>query len=84
MEECPFEFDVTNLPPMPDKRMTRVFQCPICGAKRTIQKRKSYYHFPQHNKPAGSGAQVACWKRDETGTWHWHWWMPEKEGACRL
>lgn len=62
MEECSFEFDVTNLPPMPDKHMTRVFQCPICGAKRTMQKRRSYYHFPRHNKPAGSGANVACWK----------------------
>lgn len=79
-EACEFSFQEAPSPEL-QPRMTYAAQCPLCGAIRTSQRRAGDIRvFPWHRPLEGPPQNRACWKRDENGTWHWHWWTPEIKG----
>lgn len=78
MNQC--EFSGTEVPSCPPYET----QCPICKSIRLSVPRKGtggeYRIFPSHAPLCGKPRNRACWKRDGTGYWTWHWWTPTPEG----
>lgn len=88
-EICKFSFEEAPSPPL-KRNMTYAAQCPLCGAIRTSELRfgprrrtKPYRVFPRHGPLDAAPRERARWKRDATGTWYWHWWMPPQKGGSK-
>lgn len=82
-DSCEFSFEEAPSPPL-QQNMTYAAQCPLCGSVRTsIPRAGGRRVFPWHRPLDGAIRERACWKRDASGTWYWHWWTPQPKGESK-